>query len=76
MNVFLRSVVQAALTLALMYFLNWRLATLAFVAVPNVVLASQIFGSYMRELTKKVAMGSACHWVTLFFFFCGGHCSF
>ena len=53
-NVFLRSILQAALTISFMYWLNWRLATLAFITVPNVVLASKIFGNYMRTLTKKV----------------------
>ena len=53
-NVFLRSVLQAALTVAFMYWLNWRLATLAFITVPNVVLASKVFGNFMRGLTKKV----------------------
>lgn len=53
-NVFLRSIIQAVLIIAVMYWLNWRLATLTFIIVPNVVVASKIFGNFMRELTKKV----------------------
>jgi len=63
-NVFLRSVIQLVLTVGFMYWLNWRLATLAFISVPNVVLASKMFGAFMRELTKRVqkalAESSAC----------------
>ena len=43
-NVFLRSFLQAGLTLAFMFWINWRLALLAFITVPNVVVASKIFG--------------------------------
>ena len=34
-NVALRSVIQGALTLGFMYYLNWRLATLAFGTQPQ-----------------------------------------
>jgi len=52
-NVALRSVIQCILTLAFMYWINWRLASLAFVTVPNVVVASKIFGNYIRKQTSK-----------------------
>jgi ABC-type multidrug transport system fused ATPase/permease subunit len=37
-----------------MYWINWRLASLAFVTVPNVVFASKVFGNYIRKQTTKV----------------------
>ena len=53
-NVFLRSFLQAVLTLAFMFGINLRLGMLAFVTVPNIVLGSKIFGSYMRKIAKGV----------------------
>ena len=35
-----------------MFYINWRLGCLAFVTVPNVVVASKYFGTFMRKLAK------------------------
>jgi len=48
------SLTKALLTIGFMYFLSWRLATVAFVTVPNVVIASKIFGNFIRRQTKEI----------------------
>jgi ATP-binding cassette subfamily B (MDR/TAP) protein 9 len=51
-NVFLRSLIQAVFTFGFMVYLNSRLALACFVTVPAIVIASDIFASYMRVLSK------------------------
>ena len=58
-NVFLRSLLQVFFTLAFMVFISWRMALVAFVSVPLVVLGSKIFGSYMRRLSKRTQKQTA-----------------
>ncbi|GAB5361251.1 hypothetical protein AAMO2058_000697400 [Amorphochlora amoebiformis] len=53
-NVFLRSSLQAVFVLSFMMYINWKLALVAFVSVPSIVLASKVFGNYMRILSKSV----------------------
>ena len=60
MNVFLRSLLQVFFTLAFMVFISWRMALVAFVSVPMVVLGSKIFGGYMRRLSKRTQKQTAC----------------
>eukprot|EP00900_Chrysochromulina_parva_P009996 jgi/Chrpa1/18999/Chrysochromulina_OHIO_Genome00006674-RA len=52
-NVFLRSVIQAVFTLALMLFLSPKLALASFVIVPAIVGISKVFGDYMRDLSTE-----------------------
>eukprot|EP00281_Chroomonas_sp_CCMP1168_P007784 CAMPEP_0206277370 /NCGR_PEP_ID=MMETSP0047_2-20121206/36825_1 /ASSEMBLY_ACC=CAM_ASM_000192 /TAXON_ID=195065 /ORGANISM="Chroomonas mesostigmatica_cf, Strain CCMP1168" /LENGTH=140 /DNA_ID=CAMNT_0053706993 /DNA_START=75 /DNA_END=493 /DNA_ORIENTATION=- len=54
LNVFFRSLVQAAGVFALMFVLHWQLTVVTFLAVPLVVLVSKVYGNYYRHLTKLV----------------------
>jgi hypothetical protein len=53
-NVFLRSFMQAVLTLAFMFGISFELGLLAFVTVPNIVFGSKIFRNYIRRISKGV----------------------
>jgi ATP-binding cassette, subfamily B (MDR/TAP), member 9 len=62
-NVFLRSIVQAAGVLFFMLLVSWQLTILAFISVPLITLLSTWYGSYVRALTKvmqqKLADGNS-----------------
>lgn len=62
-NVFLRSLVQAAGVLLFMFLVSWQLSILAFISVPLITLFSKWYGEYVRSLTKlmqkKLADGNA-----------------
>jgi ATP-binding cassette, subfamily B (MDR/TAP), member 9 len=62
-NVFLRSLVQAAGVLFFMLLVSWQLTILAFISVPLITLLSTWYGSYVRALTKvmqqKLADGNS-----------------
>ncbi|KAG5180509.1 ABC transporter type 1, transmembrane domain-containing protein [Tribonema minus] len=53
-NLFLRNFVQAAGTLLFMFYLSWRLSTVAFVSVPAIVGVSRYYGHFIRDLAKQV----------------------
>jgi ATP-binding cassette subfamily B (MDR/TAP) protein 9 len=52
-NVFLRSIMEAAIVLALMFRLSWQLSLLSLAAMPIMTLISELYGSFYRRLTKK-----------------------
>jgi len=62
-NVFLRSVVQAAGVLFFMFLVSWQLSILAFISVPLITFLSKWYGNYVRTLTKlmqkKLADGNS-----------------
>ena len=62
-NVFLRSLVQAAGVLLFMFVVSWQLSLLAFISVPLITLMSKWYGNYVRLLTKlmqkKLADGNS-----------------
>ena len=62
-NVFLRSLVQAAGVLLFMFMVSWQLSMLAFISVPLITLLSKWYGNYVRLLTKvmqkKLADGNS-----------------
>jgi ATP-binding cassette, subfamily B (MDR/TAP), member 9 len=54
LNVMMRSITQAAMVLVFMFKTNWRLTVVTFIMVPIVIVVSKIYGSYYRNLSKKV----------------------
>lgn len=54
LNVMMRSITQAAMVLVFMFKTNWRLTVVTFIMVPVVVVVSKIYGSYYRNLSKRV----------------------
>jgi ABC-type multidrug transport system fused ATPase/permease subunit len=62
-NVFLRSLVQAAGVLLFMFLVSWQLSILAFISVPLITVFSRWYGEYIRSLTKlmqkKLADGNS-----------------
>ncbi|KAK9831825.1 hypothetical protein WJX74_010840 [Apatococcus lobatus] len=54
LNVFLRSMTQAAVVLYFMFVASWRLTTISFVLVPVIIVISKLYGAYYRKLAKKV----------------------
>lgn len=52
-NVFLRSVVEAAIVLFLMFRLSWQLSLLSLASMPIMTLISSLYGSFYRKLAGK-----------------------
>jgi ABC-type multidrug transport system fused ATPase/permease subunit len=63
LNIFLRSIVQAAGVLIFMFCISWQLALLSFLIVPVISVLSRMYGRYLRRLTKlqqkKLAEGNS-----------------
>lgn len=51
-NVFLRSIVSAALVLAFMFHASWRLTIVTFVMVPLQLSVSKVYGTIYRRINK------------------------
>jgi ATP-binding cassette subfamily B (MDR/TAP) protein 9 len=52
-NVFLRSMVEGAIVLVLMFRLSWRLSFLSFAAIPLMTLISAVYGEFYRKLSNQ-----------------------
>jgi ATP-binding cassette, subfamily B (MDR/TAP), member 9 len=51
-NIFLRSFIQCLGVLVFMFVTSWKLTILTFVLIPILVLISQIYGGYIRQLSE------------------------
>lgn len=43
---------MVVVTLLFMFYLSWRLSLVAFISVPAIVLVSNVYGNFIRELSK------------------------
>ena len=52
-NVLLRSLVEAAIVLVLMFQLSWKLTLLSFISLPVMTIVSKYYGAFYRSLAKR-----------------------